>query len=116
MEILCYKGYSNRDSMCGYDRNGNRFILYELDSNSGTSITNSITTIATTICTQFGIQPSELLIIEKYPENSKSKLPTYALANLKEQLHYFNGQDVFFDCPSYKPLNELKAFEILNAY
>ena len=116
MEILYYKGYLGRNSMCGYDRNGNHFIIYELDSNSGTSITNAITTIATIFCTQFDIKPSELVIIEKYPENAKSKLPAYALAELKERPHYFNGQDVLFDCPNYRPLGELEISKMLNAH
>ena len=115
MERLYYKGYSSCESVCDYERNGSRFIVHEIKSNSGTSITNAITTIATMLCTQFEILPSELVIIEKHPENDKSKLSTYTLAGLKEHLHYFNGQDDLFECPGYRPLDELEALEIFNA-
>lgn len=119
MERLYFKGYGQCESFCGIKRNGDNVILYELNDNPGTSITNAVTIIATDLVENFGIDPDSLVIIEKYPEfpsKSSSKYnASYSLALLKRDEHYFNGRTVLFACPEYKALTESEALMIFNA-
>jgi len=68
--IYKYKGYWQQESHCYLERYNNIVLATEVADNPGTSITNMADNLATQVCKDFKIHPSNVVWIEHYTPKS----------------------------------------------
>ena len=93
-----YKGFGGCECTCDLEIHNNLVICTSRDDNEGTSITNMAEKLATDICHQFEISPSQLIWIEIYREkliSSISKRYSLVFFNVKGGGHFDSKENNF---------------------
>lgn len=87
-----YPGYFRKPAHCQLEvyrrESGEGYavvIATELENNDGASITNASESLATVVCKQFDIHPSELILIEHYPADTVIKEDRYSLVKFSRK-------------------------------
>jgi len=99
-EIYTYKGLGTHDSQCGLttiEHNGNVLLIFsELAINPGTSVTNSISQLATEVYrTRYShLSPENVFVVEHYGPVSDSQ-DTQVLSSYASNILFAHPDDTF---------------------
>jgi hypothetical protein len=84
-------------------------ICTELGDNPGTSVTNFVEDLAGLVCTDYGINPQQLVWIEHYPpDDAKHGLrhgqPSWDVVTFRVAMT--DGRQAAFEQPAWRPMRE----------
>ena len=122
MMIYHYKGIGGCDCKCGIEIHKNLGIATDIPENEGTAVTNWAEHLATQICKEFQIEPSQLIWIEHYLERGmhgeRDESWDLAVFKLKEKTEFVSGKMTVstFSAPVWHHLDKETVQGLIDAH